>query len=212
MTNTLYIQKISVFLCALFLSMSPLSVSAESFDETDEGIDVSFFVLGLGSELTSFLFEDATVDPQYHRLPQSLKENVASLEQEKSKKPLSKKISTKNIAPRVTRMAKTQAVVATAYSSTSDQTDSSPCITANGFNVCKNNVENVIAANFLPFGTRVRLPDLYGDRVFTVHDRMNARYRQGRIDLWMKTRTSAKQFGVKRTVLEVVSDDLATAL
>lgn len=100
-------------------------------------------------------------------------------------------------------------VVTTAYTSSVNETDSTPCITANGFNVCKNNAENVIAANFLPFGTRVRIPDVYGDRVFVVHDRMNARYGYGRMDLWMKTKQSARQFGVKRLKIEILEDHLA---
>src|SRR3990167_4180168 len=52
----------------------------------------------------------------------------------------------------------TMTVVATAYSSTPDQTDGSPFITANGLYV----YDGLIAANFLPFGTRVKIPDHYG--------------------------------------------------
>lgn len=97
---------------------------------------------------------------------------------------------------------KTMKLTITAYSSTVDQTDASPCITANGFNVCKHNRENVIAANFLPFGSKVKIPELYGDRVFTVQDRMNKRYWY-QADIWMKSRESAKQFGVKYTKVEI---------
>jgi len=93
-------------------------------------------------------------------------------------------------------------VTVTAYSSTPDQTDSDPCTTANGFNVCENNEENVIAANFLKFGTEVKMPDYFGDRVFKVQDRMNARYNQ-RVDVWFKTREAAKQFGVRRLKVEI---------
>ncbi|MBI4250214.1 3D domain-containing protein [Candidatus Uhrbacteria bacterium] len=103
-----------------------------------------------------------------------------------------------------------QRVTVTAYSSTVDQTDSTPCITANGFNVCEHNKENIIAANFLPFGTRVRLPDLYGDKVFTVQDRMNRRYSR-RVDIWMKTREKAKKFGVQYTMIEIVPEQVALA-
>ncbi len=99
-------------------------------------------------------------------------------------------------------------VVVTAYSSTADQTDASPCITANGFNVCEHNRENVIAANFLPFGTRVRLPDIYGEKVFTVQDRMHRRH-SSRVDIWMKTRNKAKQFGVKHSKVEIVPEQVA---
>ena len=102
----------------------------------------------------------------------------------------------------LTEPKKVMNIVMTAYSSTVDQTDASPCITANGFNVCEHNQENVIAANFLPFGTKIRMPEIYGNRVFTVQDRMNRRYWY-RGDVWLKSRESAKQFGVKYAKIEI---------
>lgn len=97
----------------------------------------------------------------------------------------------------------TYRITVTSYSSTVDQTDSTPCITANGFDLCENNQENVIAANFLPFNTKVRIPELFGDRIFTVQDRMNARYYY-RADVWFKNRTEAIKFGANYTTIEVV--------
>jgi 3D (Asp-Asp-Asp) domain-containing protein len=91
----------------------------------------------------------------------------------------------------------------TAYSSTVDQCDSTPCITANGYNLCENNKENVIATNFLPFGTKIRIPKHFGDQVFIVQDRMNARYYY-RADVWMQTREKAKIFGIKYAEIEVL--------
>ena len=87
-------------------------------------------------------------------------------------------------------------VTATAYSSTVGQTDSTPCHTANGYNLCANNTENIIACNFLPLGTKVVLPDIDPDRVFTVQDRMHPRF-ANRIDLWMTSTQKARSFGVK---------------
>jgi len=109
------------------------------------------------------------------------------------------------IAPEVPvyRIIKTIKIPITAYSSTVDQCDGTPCITANGFNLCKHNAEDVIAANFLPFGTKVRIPELYGDRIFTVQDRMNARYYY-RADIWMKTRAAAIKFGLQYTRVDVI--------
>lgn len=89
-------------------------------------------------------------------------------------------------------------IPATAYSSEVGQTDSTPFITASGTTVRR----GVIAANFLPIGTRVRLPDLYGDEVFVVEDRMNARYNQ-RIDIWMEETADARNFGIYWTTVEV---------
>lgn len=93
--------------------------------------------------------------------------------------------------------------VATAYNSEAAQCDDSPCITANGFNVCEHGHEDTIAANFLPFNTKVRIPDEFGDRIFVVRDRMNKRY-SDRIDIWMKDKQSAKNFGVRQVKIEVL--------
>jgi hypothetical protein len=42
----------------------------------------------------------------------------------------------------------------TAYNSEVGQCDSTPCITANGFNVCEHGIEDTVAANWLPFGAK----------------------------------------------------------
>jgi len=86
----------------------------------------------------------------------------------------------------------------TAYSSTVDQCDSTPFITANGTFVH----DGVVAANFLPFGTKIKIPELFGDKVFSVEDRMNEKYHY-RVDIWMTTRELAKQLGVKYVKIEV---------
>jgi 3D (Asp-Asp-Asp) domain-containing protein len=78
----------------------------------------------------------------------------------------------------------------TAYSSTVDQTDSTPLITASNTKVR----DGVLAANFLPFGTRVQIPDLYGDKVFVVEDRMHRRFRD-HVDIWMPVTSDAMKFG-----------------
>ena len=139
-------------------------------------------------------------------IPKSLKKQKTV--KKIAKNPIPKQLKKKGIAKKVAPKAPKGEIVLTAYSSTIDQTDASPCITATGFNVCKHNKENIIAANFLPFGTKVRIPELYGDKVFVVQDRMNKRY-SARVDIWMKTRTKAKQFGVKRAKIEVVHEELA---
>jgi len=101
------------------------------------------------------------------------------------------------------KVIKTYRVPITAYNSEVGQTDSTPCHTANGYNLCANNQENVIAANFLKFGTKVRIPEYFGDRVFTVQDRMNARYYY-RADVWFKNRADALKFGVRVLTIEVI--------
>src|SRR3989339_2093065 len=89
----------------------------------------------------------------------------------------------------------------TSYNSEAGQTDDSPCITANGFNVCEHGIEDTVAANFLKFGTKVRIPELFGDKIFVVRDRMNPRFPE-RIDIWMLDKSDAKNFGVKRVKVE----------
>ena len=91
----------------------------------------------------------------------------------------------------------------TAYNSEAAQTDASPCITANGFNVCQHGQEDTFAANFLPFGTKVIIPELFGDRVFVVRDRMNKRH-TSRVDVWMKNRQAALKFGVQVAKIQVI--------
>lgn len=90
-------------------------------------------------------------------------------------------------------------VTVTSYSSTIDQTDDTPYITAWGTFVR----DGVVAANFLPLGTRIRMPDYFGDKVFIVEDRMNERYWR-RIDIWQSTRDEAKQWGIKRVRVEIL--------
>lgn len=96
------------------------------------------------------------------------------------------------------------AIVFTAYNSEIGQCDATPCITANGFNVCKHGKEDTIAMNGIKFGTKIRIPDLFGDRVFVVRDRMNARYGSNRADIWMIDKADARKFGVKLAKVEVL--------
>mgnify|MGYP001588624339 CR=1 FL=1 len=94
-------------------------------------------------------------------------------------------------------------IVVTAYNSEPGQTDDSPCITANNFNICDHGVEDTIAANFLPFGAKVKIPALFGNKVFVVRDRMNKRFSH-RVDVWMIERPDAVNFGVKVAKIEVL--------
>lgn len=89
----------------------------------------------------------------------------------------------------------------TAYSSTPDQTDDTPFITASGTRTR----DGVIAANFLPIGTKVRIPTVYGEKVFVVEDRMNSRYWK-RMDIWMATRSEALRFGLRTLPVEIIKE------
>jgi len=93
--------------------------------------------------------------------------------------------------------------VVTAYNSELGQTDNSPCITATGFDLCQHGQEDTIAANFLPFGAKIRIPEIFGDKVFIVRDRMNQRH-ANRLDIWMLNKQAAKEFGVKLAKVEIL--------
>ena len=93
-------------------------------------------------------------------------------------------------------------IYVTAYSSSPDETDDTPCIAASGYDLCKHDRENVVACNFLPFGTKVRFPELDADRTYTVVDRMHERF-NSRMDIWMKSKEAAKNFGKKYLTVEI---------
>ena len=95
-------------------------------------------------------------------------------------------------------------VVFTAYNSEVGQCDSTPCITANGFNLCKHDKEDTIAMNGIKMGTKIKIPEYFGDRVFVVRDRMNSRYDSNRGDVWMKDKGDARQFGVRVARVEIL--------
>ena len=89
----------------------------------------------------------------------------------------------------------------TAYTSTPEECDGDPFVTADGSDVA----DGIVATNVLPFGTKIRLPTIFGDKVFTVHDRMNARYSY-RVDIWMADHDAMIKYGVKRNIpVEILS-------
>jgi 3D (Asp-Asp-Asp) domain-containing protein len=89
-----------------------------------------------------------------------------------------------------------------AYNSLPWQTDLDPCIAASGYDLCEANEENVVATNMVPLGYRIKIPELYGDKEFTVVDRMNSRYHY-KVDLWMREYQDAIIFGNKVALVEV---------
>jgi len=91
-------------------------------------------------------------------------------------------------------------VIVTAYSSTPDQTDNDPFVTASGVVVH----DGIVANNLLPFGTQVRMPEIYGDEIFTVEDRANPKNGLYHVDIWFPSYWEARDFGVRRTYIEVL--------
>ncbi len=93
-------------------------------------------------------------------------------------------------------------VIVTAYSSTPWETWGNPFVTAAGTWV----KDGIVANNYLPFGTKVRMPEIYGDRVFIVEDRMHSRKGNYHFDIWFPSHSEAVNFGVKRTYVEVLEN------
>ena len=87
----------------------------------------------------------------------------------------------------------------TAYASMPEQTDDTPFITATGNYVR----DGVVAANFLPFGTKIRMPELFGEKVFVVEDRMHSRF-QNSVDIWFADNKEAKNFGKQWSKIEIL--------
>ena len=100
-------------------------------------------------------------------------------------------------------------VIVTGYSSTADQTDSTPFLTATMTSVRP----GVIAlSRDLIQRYNPEAPFRYGDRVivegigvFVVEDTMNKRYER-RADIWFPTRDEAKQWGKKQLSLTPAGD------
>lgn len=90
-------------------------------------------------------------------------------------------------------------VIVTGYSSTPWQTDDTPFVTAAGTLVR----EGIVATNLLPIGTKIKIPEIYGEKIFVVEDRMSPR-NYYHIDIWFPSYWEALNFGAKRTYIEIL--------
>lgn len=111
------------------------------------------------------------------------------------------------------------------YTSDVFQTDASPCVPADGSNLCvmaEQGVVDAVAANMLRLGTTVRFDGLeidgidLSDKDYTVRDRMNPRYNgTNYVDLYLAvldengdldpvaSRNKARELGVKYVTMEI---------
>ena len=94
---------------------------------------------------------------------------------------------------------RTYTVQVSAYTSEVAQCDDSPFITAAGTHVR----DGIVATNMFPFGTVIKIPKLYGDKIFVVEDRMNKRY-QNNVDIWFTDKTEALKLGRRTVQIEVI--------
>jgi len=104
-------------------------------------------------------------------------------------------------ATTTTAVVKTLHLKVTAYASVPEETSDHPFITASGEHVA----DGIVAANFLPFGTRIQIPALFGDKIFTVEDRMNQKF-SSRVDIWMPSVSDAVDFGIHSAEIVVLGD------
>ena len=89
-------------------------------------------------------------------------------------------------------------ITATSYTSRAQETDDSPYIAAWGDHV----FWGMVASNAFPKGTKIQIPDYFGDKMFSVLDRMNSRYYH-RVDIWMDNLSEAKVWGSKYIKIRV---------
>jgi len=104
-------------------------------------------------------------------------------------------------------------VVATGYSSSIYETDSTPFITAANTStrdgilaLSRDLLKRYTPGAPFDFGDRVHLPGL-GE--FIVEDSMNSRW-NNRVDIWFPSRLEALRFGVKEVYLRTLDEDLTT--
>jgi 3D (Asp-Asp-Asp) domain-containing protein len=90
--------------------------------------------------------------------------------------------------------------IVTAYSSTPWETDEDPHITASGKPVR----DGIVANNLLPFGTKIKIPEIFGDKIFVVEDRMSFEKSNYQFDVWFEDYFEALKFGAKKTYVEIL--------
>lgn len=166
------------------------------------GIVLLAIVFGLGSAShANASFFDNSSDWSYDSLYQSIQGFTTSTNDSTLQSDAVTAVTNPSDSKTKAKTAvKTYIVSASAYSSSVDETDDTPFITAKGTYVR----DGVVAANFLPFGTAIKIPAIYGNKIFVVEDRMNSRYNLN-VDVWFPSKELAKQFGRKTIKIEIVS-------
>jgi 3D (Asp-Asp-Asp) domain-containing protein len=105
-------------------------------------------------------------------------------------------ITEKNAWLNPSKIKKFMILTVTGYSSSYDETDDDPWTTAYNTPVR----DGIAASNILPFGTKIKIPEIFGDKVFIVEDKMNPRYGEN-LDIWFPTKWEALNFGIHYDVL-----------
>ncbi|MGB9598592.1 MAG: hypothetical protein ACPLZH_01980 [Minisyncoccales bacterium] len=90
--------------------------------------------------------------------------------------------------------------ILTAYSSEYQQTDNTPFLTAANTRVH----DGLVANNIFPFGTKIKFPEVFGEKVFVVEDRLHYRKGDYQFDIWFQDPQASVEFGVKITYGEIL--------
>ncbi len=98
------------------------------------------------------------------------------------------------------QVVRVEGVSISAFTASKKECGKSDGITASGVKVH----DGVIACNFLPFGTKVRIPSMYGDKVFTVYCRLKKGY-VNHVDIYTKLVSTALRIGRRTCDIEVIS-------
>ena len=162
----------------------------------ENGLEESEISLG---DIKAELDESVSTETKSEIQPASEEQVFAQLKPEAAQ-PATKKAAKQRATTTAGASAASHWVTVTAYSSTADQCDSNPFTTASGTHVR----DGVIATNLLAFGTKVKFPSIYGDKIFVVEDRMSRRF-SNRADIWFSTREEATRFGVRKLEMVIVS-------
>lgn len=104
------------------------------------------------------------------------------------------------IEPANWEVQKTYYSQVTVYNSVPEQTQGDPFVTASGERVR----DGIVAANCLPFGTKLRMPEMYGDKIFVVKDRLAADKTCFILDIWQEWSPDSKAFGAPITKIEII--------
>lgn len=105
----------------------------------------------------------------------------------------------------LTKLGETVIREVTAYNSLPEQTDSTPCISADGTDICKRfeKGENICATNAYELGTKLYVEN-FGE--CTVADRMNKRF-ANRVDLFFnKDKDRAVAFGKQKLEVSLITN------
>lgn len=114
--------------------------------------------------------------------------------------------STAPVAPEKAPEPVKMTVIATAYTPRPEETDETPWLTAAGTKTR----EGIIAANWLPFGTKVKIEIDGKEEIYTVEDRMHRRFTAAfpqRIDIVFLSLDKARKFGKQKIEIEILPSE-----